>query len=52
MKLMKQSLKQFQLLFILFTVSDCQDYNSLVSRMVLVTTFSTLWPVLHVFRIS
>ena len=52
MKLKKQSLKQFQLLFILFTVSDCQHYNSLVSRMVPVTTFSTLWTVLHVFRIS
>jgi hypothetical protein len=50
MKLKKQSLKQFQLLFILFMVSDCQHYNSLVSRshMVPVTTFSTLWPVLHV----
>ena len=35
MKLKKQSLKQFQLLFILFAVSDCQHYNSLVSRMVL-----------------
>jgi hypothetical protein len=91
MKLKKQSLKQFQLLFILFTVSDCQHYNSLVSSvdnltpykaqgccsvdnltpyktqgccsvdkhynslvscMMPVTTFSTLWPVLHVFRIS
>ena len=58
MKLKKQSLKQFQLLFILFMVSDCQHYNSLVSRshMVPVTTFSTLWPVLHVsffwFRIK
>jgi len=28
MKLKKQSLKQFQLLFILFTVSDCQHYNT------------------------
>jgi hypothetical protein len=27
MKLKKQSLKQFQLLFILFTVSDCQHYK-------------------------
>jgi hypothetical protein len=34
MKLKKQLLKQFQLLFILFTVSDCQHYNNLVSRMV------------------